>query len=547
MQRIFLTGLPGSGKSTVGRRIAAMLGWQFFDTDDLLAERAGMPVGEALVNLGEERFRQLESEILREVASRERVVVATGGGIVISKVNRELMRERGMLVYLSVPVDIAWERVTQHQQESGAQAFRPLIAGPDGKQRLQELYRTRQAWYEEAPIHIAIEERSTEQVARKLAACAISYGYVASAKIPREIITLKLGNITSEAVVEWGNLPQFAQMLRSLEMQERVFVVTDSQVGELYAQLVKNLLEEVGFAPQIFTVPAGESSKSLPIFEQILDWLVEQKAERKEAIIALGGGVVGDLAGFVAASYHRGVPLIQVPTTLLAQVDSAIGGKTGINHPRGKNLIGAFYQPQLIYADPAFLLTLPERVYLEGWAEIVKYGVILDAELFDTLERRTGDVLARNPTLLSDVIARCIRIKMDVVQHDEREGGLRALLNYGHTFGHALEAITDYGRWLHGEAVSIGMQVAAHIAVARGLFSREAAQRQTRLLSALGLPVRCPGVNIEAILEAMQRDKKVQVGRTRWILPERIGHASIYGDVESALVREAILAVCGNT
>ena len=304
------------------------------------------------------------------------------------------------------------------------------------------------------------------------------------------------------------------------------------------------MLEEAGLEPHLFTVPAGEASKSFACFQQIIDWLVEHHAERSEPLVALGGGVVGDLTGFVAASYRRGVPLVQVPTTLLAQIDSSIGGKTGINHPHGKNLVGAFYQPELIFVDPAILLTLSERAYREGWAEIVKTGVILDAELFAMLEERLPDLERRDADLLTQVVARCIRIKMDVVQSDEKDGGLRNLLNYGHTFGHALETITEYGTWLHGEAVSIGMEVAGRIAVERGLISEDDLVCQRKLLQAIGLPVACPGVDGEAILAAMQNDKKVLAGRTRWILPTRIGQAQMYSDIPVETVRAAIAAVC---
>ena len=324
---------------------------------------------------------------------------------------------------------------------------------------------------------------------------------------------------------------------------------TDSGIGRLYSEPILSLLLNAGFVPQIFTISAGEASKSIWSWQQILNWLVEQKAEQREPIIALGGGVIGDLAGFVAATYHRGVPLIQIPTSLLAQVDSAIGGKTGINHPLGKNLIGAFYQPGLIIVDPALLLTLPERVYLEGWAEIVKYGMILDADLFEMLEDHSSSLHARDATLLTKIITRCIQLKMDVVQRDERDGGLRNILNYGHTFGHALEVLTDYGSWLHGEAVAVGMEVAARIAVARGLLTNEHALRQRELLLSLHLPQRCPGVDTISVLEKMQRDKKVRdkkvrAGQMRWILPTQIGRAEIYDDVPLALIQEAVAKVC---
>src|SRR5579883_2300041 len=544
MQQIFLTGLSGSGKSTVGRQVAALLNWEFVDTDDTLAARAGMQVGQTLSEYGEARFRELESEALREAAGRERVVVSTGGGIVISEANRALMREQGLVVYLRTSVETAWQRIQEHLRAAGEPAYRPLVAGPDGQQRLRELLTTRAAWYEQAPVHLTTDQLAPENAARQIIISALAGGQLLAADSVRVSSNLRLGGVVSQAVIEWGSFCQLPAALQTITTQKRVFIVTDSSVGALYAEAVRNLLEAAELEPFIFTVPAGEGSKSFTCFQQIIDWLVEHHAERSEPLVALGGGVVGDLTGFVAASYRRGVPLVQVPTTLLAQIDSAIGGKTGINHAKGKNLIGAFYQPTLIFADPAVLLTLPERAYREGWAEIIKTGVILDAELFAMLEERLPDIERRDAELLTRVVARCIRIKMDVVQGDERDSGLRNILNYGHTFGHALEAITEYGTWLHGEAVSIGMEVAGRIAVARGLISEDDLSRQRELSQAIGLPVECPGVDGEAILSAMRHDKKVLAGRSRWILPTRIGQAQMYGDVPLEIVRAAIAAVC---
>lgn len=544
MQRIFLTGLSGAGKSTVGRRVATLLNWDFVETDDLLAERAGMPVGQILTSYGEERLRELESEALRAVAERERVVISTGSGIVSSEDNRAFLREQGLAVYLQVDVETAWQRIQEHWRVEGEQASHPLVAGSAGQQRLRDLLATCAVWYEQAPVQIATEATTSEDVARRVVVGTLAHGKLLAADSARVSSNLRLGGMVSQAVIEWGSFCQLPAALQAMSSQRRVFIVTDATVGSLYAEAVRALLEEAGLEPWLFTVPAGEGSKSFACFQRIIDWLVEHHAERTEPLIALGGGVVGDLTGFVASCYRRGVPLIQVPTTLLAQIDSAIGGKTGINHALGKNLIGAFYQPGLIFADPALLLTLPERAYREGWAEIVKTGVILDAELFALLEERLPDLERRDADLLTQVVARCIRIKMDVVQGDERDGGLRNILNYGHTFGHALETITEYGTWLHGEAVSIGMEVAGRIAVAHGLIAETDLTRQRSLLQAIGLPVVCPGVDGEAILVAMQNDKKVQAGRTRWILPTRIGHAQMYGDIPLTIVREAIAAVC---
>ncbi len=544
MQRIFLTGLSGSGKSSVGRRVSELLRWNFIDTDTLLSERCGMPVGQILIEFGEQRFRQMESEALILSADYERVVIATGGGAVISEANRTFMREHGLTFYLETSVEIAWQRVHEQIHQSGKSAERPLVVGTDGQQRLQTLFLARKRWYEEALVCINTNEDSLDILSKRVVAFALTNGYLSTSSQSQETVTLQLGKVTSRAIIEWGGLRHLPQYLKSSGFLQRVFIVTDSDIGRLYSEPILSLLLDAGFVPQIFTISAGEASKSIWSWQQILNWLVEQKAEQREPIIALGGGVIGDLAGFVAATYHRGVPLIQIPTSLLAQVDSAIGGKTGINHPLGKNLIGAFYQPGLIIVDPAFLLTLPERVYLEGWAEIVKYGMILDADLFEMLEDHTSSLHARDAIQLTKIITRCIQLKMDVVQRDERDGGLRNILNYGHTFGHALEVLTDYGSWLHGEAVAVGMEVAAQIAVARGLLTTEYALRQRELLLALHLPLRCPGIDTISVLEKMQRDKKVRAGQMRWILPTQIGQAKIYDEVPLALIEEAVAKVC---
>ncbi|HEV2236915.1 MAG TPA: 3-dehydroquinate synthase, partial [Ktedonobacterales bacterium] len=267
--------------------------------------------------------------------------------------------------------------------------------------------------------------------------------------------------------------------------------------------------------------------------------------ERGEAVIALGGGVVGDLAGYAAATYLRGLPLVQVPTSLLAQVDASIGGKVGIDHPRGKNLIGAFHQPRLVLADPATLLTLPPRARREGWAEVVKHGVALDADYFATLERDADILAALDPAATTTAIAASVQLKATVVERDEREGaaGARQLLNYGHTIAHALEAVTGYGAWLHGEAVAVGMTVAARIGARLGVTPPAVVRRQDALLARFGLPVRCPGVAAAALLRATLWDKKVRGGAVRWVLPTAIGAAIVRGDVPEEVVRDALLEI----
>jgi 3-dehydroquinate synthase len=289
-------------------------------------------------------------------------------------------------------------------------------------------------------------------------------------------------------------------------------------------------------------VPAAEGSKSQAELTRIYDALYDLAADRHTAVVAVGGGVVGDLAGFAAATYNRGLPLLMVPTTLLAMVDSSVGGKTGINHPKGKNLIGAFHQPAGVWIDPAYLGTLPDREFRSGLAEVAKYGVILDADFFAWLEADTTAVLAREPGTLTRVVARSCRLKADVVEKDEREEtGLRAVLNYGHTFAHAFEAVGGYGAWLHGEAVAAGMVCASRLAEKLGLIDAEVTRRQVRLLDAFGLPTAPnPGWATDDLLAVMRRDKKAAAGKLRFVLPTRLGEVRLVGDVPEGLVRDVL-------
>jgi 3-dehydroquinate synthase len=300
----------------------------------------------------------------------------------------------------------------------------------------------------------------------------------------------------------------------------RALVVTDENVAPLGAPYLA-ALEAVGIAPAVAVVPPGEASKTLDRAIDLFDDLVRTRADRHTAVVALGGGVVGDLAGFVAATYARGVPLLMIPTTLLAQVDSAVGGKVGVNHPRCKNVIGAFWQPVGVWADTETLATLPERELRCGLAEVVKYGVILDARFFDRLEEQAGAITARRPEALRAVVAHSCRLKAEVVTRDEREEtGLRAVLNFGHTVAHAVEQVAGYGGdYLHGEAVAVGMVAESRLAERIGWVGPEVTARLTALLERFGLPTAAPGLDPESLIDTMSRDKKSQKGKTRFVLP----------------------------
>lgn len=306
----------------------------------------------------------------------------------------------------------------------------------------------------------------------------------------------------------------------------RSAVVTDANVARLYLERALGSLRAAGFDPVAIELPAGEASKSLAMLERVYDRLVEAQLDRSSAIFALGGGVVGDLAGFAAATYLRGVALVQVPTTVLAQVDSALGGKTGVNHRQAKNLIGAFYQPRLVVADVALLATLPEREFREGLAEVIKYGAIMDAPMIAELEGAIEPILRREPAALEAIVDRSLRHKAAIVARDERESGLRAILNFGHTIGHALEASSGYGRFLHGEAVAIGMAAAARLSRAYAGLRAEEAARLAALIEAAGLPIALPqGWLSKDFTRALKLDKKRTGGAVEFVLICRLGRA----------------------
>jgi 3-dehydroquinate synthase len=322
--------------------------------------------------------------------------------------------------------------------------------------------------------------------------------------------------------------------------QRRVAIVTNPVVGELYLEPLMRALTQSGIDVLPIVVADGESSKTSETLNQILDALLEHRCERKTTLVALGGGVIGDLTGFAAAIYLRGVPYIQVPTTLLAQVDSSVGGKTGINHPLGKNMIGAFYQPQLVLADTSSLHTLPDRELAAGLAEVVKYGLILDPGFFVWLEDNMSGLVRRDPDAMAYAIRRSCEIKAEVVSEDERESGTRALLNLGHTFGHAIEAGLSFGTWLHGEAVAAGIVLAARLSRRMGMLSDAELQRVIALLERAGLPVQAPRLGVDRYLELMGLDKKVEGGKLRLVLLRRIGLAYFTADFDQRLLREVL-------
>lgn len=353
-------------------------------------------------------------------------------------------------------------------------------------------------------------------------------------------VRVALGERSYDICIGHDLLPSISEYIHTFPLGKKVAIITNPKLKQLYGGNIEQQCKEKGCRPVVIELPSGERYKSLKSVSRIYDALIKEKFERGSSIIALGGGVIGDIAGFVAATYLRGIPYIQVPTSLVAQVDSSVGGKTGVNHRLGKNLIGAFYQPSLVWIDVGTLKSLPRRELIAGMAEVVKYGVIADSQFFSFIEENYKKALSLDREVLIHVVERSCEIKAKIVSEDEREKGLRAILNFGHTIGHAIETVTSYKRYKHGEAVSIGMVCAARTAFFMGICPQETYLRIEGLCRLLGLPVSIPRMEFSILWDILQRDKKVINGKVRFILPLRLGEVNIIEDVGREILHEAV-------
>ncbi len=355
-----------------------------------------------------------------------------------------------------------------------------------------------------------------------------------------ERINVQLGERSYPILIGSDIIDRVGEEMDPLGVGSRIAVVTNNVIRPLYGDRVVKSLEKSGYRVKVIEVPDGEVYKSLSSAQKIFDELVDSEMDRTSTILALGGGVIGDLAGFVAATYMRGIHFINLPTTLLAQVDSAVGGKTGVDHPKGKNLIGAFYQPRLVLCDLYVLRTLPEKELIAGMAEVVKYGVILDAGFFSFVESHIEDILNHQDDAMAEVVRSSCAAKAAIVEEDEREAGKRAILNFGHTLGHAIESLTGYDTYIHGEAVSMGMVASARIAQDMKLCDGDVVSRLEKLLKKIGLPTELPSLDPEKMIRILSHDKKVKDGKVRFVLPTRIGKVVIRDDVTPDIIRQII-------
>ncbi|WP_295760046.1 bifunctional shikimate kinase/3-dehydroquinate synthase AroKB [Undibacterium sp.] len=534
---IFLVGLMGSGKTTVGRALAKKLNKRFIDTDHEIEARTGVSIPVIFEVEGEASFRQREAEVVKDLTAQDGVVLATGGGAILNEASRRFLHERGTVIYLRAGINSILQR-TRHDKN------RPLLRTADPRKKLEELEAQREPLYQQI-AHLVIETgRPNVQflVQSILTQLALIPGALSSENVllmqqqaSFQTLRVELGE-RSYPIAIGASLLASSEVLRQHIKGQRVAIVTNTVVAPLYLAALEERLRGLGKQVISIILPDGEEHKTWASLMLIFDALLEAKCDRKITLLALGGGVIGDMTGFAAASYMRGVPFVQIPTTLLSQVDSSVGGKTGINHPLGKNMIGAFYQPQAVIADTATLNTLPDRELSAGLAEVIKHGAIIDAAFFEWIEAHILQLRNKDPESLAYAISRSCEIKADVVRQDEREGGLRAILNFGHTFAHAIESGLGYGKWLHGEAVGCGMVMAADLSCRMGYIDYVTKIRVQKLVEAAGLPSVAPDLGESRWLELMEVDKKNENGQIKFILLKPLGAPIITGVPKETLL-----------
>ncbi len=510
----------GAGKSTIGARVARSRGLVLVDLDEELEAACALPVPAIFERWGEPAFRAMEERLLLQAVSLPDRVVALGGGAVESAASRRVLRERATWIHLDVP----FAELDRRVKASGGKAARPLwadLAAAHG------LFEARRQHYAEAPLRVDAEGPAA-QVTRSIDALLDALPAEASRPAPVVVphrLQVQVPGADYPVVVGRGMEDGGASIAKV--GVGPIAVLTDWNVGPLHQDQLVDGLRAEGRDVLPVTLPAGEDHKETRPVLDAVDRLLDHGWQRSAPVVALGGGVLGDMSGLVASLVLRGVPFVQVPTTLLAMVDSSVGGKVGVNHRQGKNLIGHFHQPALVWTDLAYLDTLPDRELRAGLGEVVKTALIGDPELFGRLEAAPEAYLARDPAALSDAVLRCCRVKAAIVADDERERGRRAVLNLGHTIGHGLEAACGYGHLRHGEAVAIGLVAAAEIGAAEGIGPPDLPARLRSLLARLGLPTAAPPVPIPALRDALMRDKKLKGDALTWILVSEIGEVLV--------------------
>lgn len=514
-QKIFLAGFMGTGKSAIGQKLAQNLHYQFLDTDSMIQKTVGKTISEIFAQEGEKAFRKQEAKIIDQICPRQKVVVALGGGAVCNQRNLNKIRRAGLLILLRASEATLLKRL----QGDGS---RPLLQGNgrtgDLSATLQGLLERREKFYGQIPWQIATDGKTPAAIARQIQRLY---------PVENNALWVHLGERSYPLYFARQSLGLLSDLLAQHFHSSKVILVTNTTLDRPYGiPMLRRLKKD--FQVKKVILPDGERYKNLKTVQKLYKALLDSKVDRRTPLIALGGGVLGDMVGFAAASFLRGIPFVQIPTTLLAQVDSSIGGKTGVDLPEGKNLVGAFYQPKFVVIDETFLKTLPKRQLVGGMAEVIKYAAIFDAKLFRNLEENLEFYLEKPGERMEAIVRRCCEWKGWVVENDELETkGIRSKLNFGHTLGHAIESLTHYKKYTHGEAIAMGMVFAAEASQRMTGLSDRAVTRLRNLLVRAGLPSQMPNFSKAQYLKALVQDKKRVSSRLNFVYLEKIGKSTV--------------------
>jgi 3-dehydroquinate synthase len=539
-RNIILGGFMATGKSTAGRRLAIVLGYDFLDLDTLIAAEAGMPISQIFSGQGEGAFRALETRMVERVAGRTGCVVATGGGTIVNPRNMEALKRSGVVVTLTADPDTIVARI-------GPTEDRPMLWGGDKRERVRLLLEERAEAYAKADLIVDASAHTIDHVVNHILDFLTLHHVIArrtTVNLPSmaESFRIALGPRSHEVIIGPGLLGEVGRLVKDLGLAHIGILLTNPDDNRLFGERVARSLADAGFSVRCVELAEREDAKGLETLGSLYRQMAAQRLERRSPVFALGGVVTGEIAGFAAATYLRGLPLIQIPTSPIAQVDTSIGGKVAVNLPEGKNLVGAFYQPRQVITDVEALASLPIRDFRAGLAEVVKIAAIRDRDLFEYLEKNVEEVLSQDLRALVRFVRRACEIKASIVEADEWETDVRSILNFGHTVGHAVEAATGYRGPNHGEAVAMGMVVAATIAVRRKICPADALDRLKNLLQAFGLPTSLL-VDAAEVLRFVRYDKKIQDRQVRFVLLQGIGE-SVVTSLESPDELEAALQAC---
>lgn len=525
---IVLTGIMGSGKTTIGTKLAEKLGFYFIDSDQEIEDFTKKSITKIFDSDGEAYFRKIENKIVKEIINRdEPMVLSLGGGAFMDKELRDLIKERAISIWLHADLDVLLHRIA-------AKNTRPLLNNVDKRLTLNDLIKKRVPIYKQSDIHIDTSRDNHDTIIKVIVEKIDDLAN--QQQLSQKIVKVSLPDPSKnyEIIIGSNIIGEIEQHITKIANYSKIIIVTDDNVKALH---LDKLLSALNQTTQVITVQHGEKAKSFDNLQDILEKILAHNIDRHTLLIAFGGGVVGDLCGFAASILLRGIDFIQVPTTLLSAVDSSVGGKTGINSKFGKNLIGSFYQPKLVFCDLDFLDTLPKREFISGYAEVIKYGLITDQDFFFYLNDNVEAIKNRHKQVLQNIIVRSCQIKAEVVGKDEKENNLRAILNFGHTFGHTLETETGYSeQLLHGEAVAIGMILAARMSVNLKILDKNILPIIMDHFDAIGLPTTIKSIkkswNIDNLIVHLYKDKKVNNKNLTFILLSDIGSSVIEKNVE---------------